>query len=373
MKIILLGTAYPYRGGLAEFNERLTKQFNNEGHQSRIETFTLQYPDFLFPGKTQYSTEAAPADLDITRGMNAVNPLNWIAEGRKLKKECPDLIVVPYWVPQMAPCFGTIARIARSNHHTKVVAILHNVLPHERKAADKMLSGYFIKSIDGGVTLSKSVMDDLDEFDKQKPRAFCRHPLYDNFGQKVERAEALKELNLDPEWQYLLFFGFIRDYKGLDLLLDAFADDRIRQMKVKLLVAGEFYGDPQKYFDQEKRLNLQNIIWSNDFIPNSKVGAYFGASNMVVLPYKSATQSGVTQVAFHFEKPMLVTNVGGLSEIVPDGKVGYVVEPDAHRIADAIVDYIGNNREEAFTEQTRQEKLKYSWENMTKALLSLAK
>ncbi len=373
MKITILGTAYPYRGGMAALNERIAKQFTTEGNEVKIETFTLQYPSFLFPGKTQYSTEAAPANLNITRSVNAINPFNWISVGNKIKKDCPDVLLFRYWIPAMAPCFGTIARIVAKNKHTKIISILDNVIPHEKKWADKMLTKYFLGGIHSFVAMSKSVLKDLELFNTKKPRAFSPHPLYDNFGPKVEKAKALQILHLDDQYHYLLFFGFIRDYKGLDILLDAFADERIKAMKVKLLVAGEFYGKSEKYFEQEKRLQLKNVIWSNDFIPDSQVGDYFGACDMVVQPYKTATQSGVTQIAYHFERPMLVTNVGGLAEIVPDQKVGYVVEPNAKEVADALVDFYTNNRETEFTENTKTEKLKYGWDKMTQTIYNLAK
>lgn len=369
MKITLLGTAHPYRGGLAAFNERICREFKKEGHEVKIETFTLQYPDFLFPGKTQYSTEPAPTDLEITRSVNAMNPFNWLSVGRKIAKDRPDVLIIKYWIPAMAPCFGTIARMAKRNGHTQVVSILDNVIPHEKRMADKLLSNYFVGAVDRFVAMSKSVLNDLQLFDTQKPRTFCPHPLYDNFGQKISKQEALKALNLDPEYKYLLFFGFIRDYKGLDLLLDCMADKRFENEKIKLIVAGEFYGNSEKYFEQEKRLGLKNIIWSNDFIPDSKVALYFCASDMIVQPYKTATQSGVTQIAYHFERPMLVTNVGGLAEIVPDKKVGYVIEPDSKVIADAIHDFYQNNREEEFTKQTEVEKQKYAWSRMTEAVV----
>lgn len=373
MKITILGTAYPYRGGLTAFNERIARQFKAEGHEVNIETFTLQYPNFLFPGKTQFSSDPAPADLDITRSVNAINPFNWISVGRKIAKQNPDVLIIKYWIPAMAPCFGTIARMVKRNGHTRVISILDNVIPHEKRMADKLLSNYFVKPVDAFVAMSQSVLNDLQLFDTQKPRQLCPHPLYDNFGEKMSKEVALKALGLDPQYKYLLFFGFIRDYKGLDLLLQAMADKRIADTDIRLLVAGEFYGNSEKYFAQEKDLGLKNIIWSNDFIPDGKVGEYFCAADMIVQPYKSATQSGVTQIAYHYERPMLVTNVGGLKEIVPDKKVGYVVEPVVSEIADALVDFYQNDRESAFVEQTKIEKQKYAWSRMTSTILSLVK
>ncbi|MBO5812673.1 MAG: glycosyltransferase [Bacteroidaceae bacterium] len=369
MKIVVLGTAWPYRGGIALFNERLAREFQKENDEVITYTFTLQYPSFLFPGKTQYSEEPAPQGMNIVRKVNSVNPFNWIKVGRELKKMAPDLIVIGFWLPFMAPCLGTIARIARKNGKTKVVSVVHNIVPHEHRIGDKMFATYFCNSVDGFVAMSDSVLNDLTLFDSIKPRVFCRHPLYDNFGEAVERNSALQELGLDSNNRYMLFFGLIRDYKGLDIMLKAYADSRLRQMGVKLIVAGEFYNNAEKYFELEKELGLEGeVIWHREFVPDSKVRYYFGAADIIVQPYKSATQSGVTQIAYHFEKPMIVTNVGGLAEIVPNGKAGYVVEPDEREIADAIVDFFGNNRQEEFREGLLFEKKKYAWSNMTKSV-----
>ena len=369
MKIVVLGTAWPYRGGIALFNERLAREFQKENDEVITYTFTLQYPSFLFPGKTQYSEEPAPQDMNIVRKVSSVNPFNWIKVGRELKKMAPDLIVIGFWLPFMAPCLGTIARIARKNGKTKVVSVVHNIVPHEHRIGDKMFATYFCNSVDGFVAMSDSVLNDLTLFDSVKPRVFCRHPLYDNFGKQVDREEALSELGLDTNNRYMLFFGLIRDYKGLDIMLKAYADSRLRKMGVKLIVAGEFYNNAEKYFELEKELGLEGeVIWHREFVPDSKVRYYFGAADIIVQPYKSATQSGVTQIAYHFEKPMIVTNVGGLAEIVPNGKAGYVVEPDEKEIADAIVDFFCNNRQDEFKEGLLFEKRKYAWSNMTKSV-----
>jgi glycosyltransferase involved in cell wall biosynthesis len=372
MKIIILGTAHPYRGGLAAFNERLAKEYVSQGHDVEVYTFTMQYPSFLFPGKTQYTDEPAPENINIKRIVNSVNPFSWIKTGREIKKKKADLVVVGYWLPFMAPCLGTISRIIRKNKTTKVISIVHNMIPHESHFTDKMLSSYFVGSVDGFVTLSKSVLDDIATFNKQKPKTYCPHPLYDHFGKKLLKEIAIKKLELDPDFRYMLFFGFIRDYKGLDLLMKAYADERFRNKNIKLIVAGEFYSNDKLYFDLEKELDLMgNIIWANEFIPDNQVGAYFCAADIIVQPYKTATESGVTQIAYHFEKPMLVTNVGGLSEIVPHGKVGYITETNEKDIANALLDYFDNNRELSFVENVKIEKEKYSWKRMTESINEL--
>lgn len=373
MKVIILGTAYPYRGGLSAFNERLARQYMAEGHEVEIVTFTLQYPNFLFPGKTQYSDEPAPADLRIRRMLNAVNPFTWFKTGRYIRRQRPDLVVTKFWLPFMAPALGTANRVAKRKG-TRRVAILDNLVPHEKRPGDSMFARYFVKSIDGMVAMSRSVLADADLFDpkRRKARTFCPHPLYDHYGETLTRQEALGQLGLREGQRYVLFFGFIRDYKGLDLLLQAMADERMEPLGVKLIVAGEFYGDPKPYHDLIARLDLSSrVAMHTDFIPDHEVNRYFCAADLVAQPYKTATQSGVTQIAFHFERPMLVTNVGGLPEIVPDCKVGFVVEPQAQAIADAIVRYFSEDWQQRLTEGVRQEKQKYLWTNMTQSINNL--
>lgn len=373
-KIILIGTAYPYRGGLAVYNERLARAFMDEGYEVEIWTFTVQYPNFLFPGKTQYSTEPAPEGIQIKRMLNSVNPFNWIKVGRALRKAAPDLVVMRFWIPYMAPSHGVVARMGRKNHKTKVVSILDNIIPHEKGFADRMLARFFMKSLDGGVTMSHSVLADAKTLEPDKNIVYCPHPLYDNFGAKVSREEALRHLHLDTDTRYMLFFGIIRDYKGLDLLLQAMDDTRLASLNVKLIIAGEFYNNSDQYHELEQKLHLeQRLVWHSEFVADSEVRYYFNAADIVVQPYKSATQSGVTQIAYHFVKPMLVTNVGGLKEIVPDGEVGYVTAPDPQAIADALVDFFANHRAAEFENHVAAEKQKYSWPRMVESLVSVVK
>ncbi len=373
MKVVILGTAWPYRGGLAAFNERLAREYQQHGHEVEIVTFTLQYPSFLFPGKTQYSDEPAPEGLKITRMLNAVNPFSWIHTGLYIRRQRPDLLLTKFWLPFMAPALGTVNRVAKRKGLRRV-SILDNLVPHEKRPGDKLFAKYFVRSVDGMVAMSRSVLADADLFDPRhlKPRTFCPHPLYDHYGKMMPADEARKAIGLPAEGRYVLFFGFIREYKGLDLLLKAMADERLEKMGVKLLVAGEFYGDPKPYHDLIGRLDIgSRVALHTDFIPDSEVNRYFCAADLVAQPYKSATQSGVTQIAFHFEKPMLVTNVGGLPEIVPEGKVGFVVEPDAQQIADALVRYYTEDWQARLTEGCREEKKKYAWDKMTEAINNL--
>lgn len=370
MKIIILGPAWPYRGGIAAFSEQLARQYQQEGHEVELVTFTLQYPKFLFPGKTQYSTDPAPEGLSIRRMLSSVNPFSWLRTGCYVRRRRPDLVVSPFWLPFMAPSFGTVLRVAKRKGMRRV-AILHNLIPHEHRFGDKPFARWFVGSNDAFVTLSRSVLEDIDRFDPQhrRPRVYSPHPLYDHYGAALERREALRLLGLPEDRRYVLFFGFIRDYKGLDLLLDAMGDKRLEQLGTRLIVAGEFYGDPKPYLEQIERLGLgDRVVLHTDFIPDSEVNRYFCAADIVAQPYRSATQSGVSQIAYHFEKPMVVTRVGGLPEIVPDGKAGFVVDPEPQAIADALVRYFEEDWAQRLTDGVRDEKRKYGWDKMTAAI-----
>ena len=372
-KVVIIGPAHPLRGGLATYNERLAREYITQGYEVTIYTFSLQYPSFLFPGKTQYASGPPPEGLRIKISVNSVNPFNWIRTGREIKKARPDLVIVKFWIPFMAPCLGTICRIIRRNLHSKVVSIVDNLIPHEKRTGDIPLIRYWVNSVDGFIAMSRSVMEEIETFTKRlrtpRPVRFCPHPLYDTFGLPVSKQEAKTRLGIDRDLSCILFFGFIRDYKGLDLLLNAFADERLQKYPLKLLVAGEFYTDPKPYYELIAKLKLgDRVIMSNDFIPDSAVADYFCAADVVVQPYKSATQSGVTQIAYHFNKPMITTNVGGLAEIIPDGKVGYVVDPDENEIASAILKFYDEKKEVEFSANAAIEKLKYSWSKMTETI-----
>lgn len=364
-KVVIVGSAYPLRGGLSAYNERIACAYKQRGDEVTIYTFSLQYPGFLFPGKTQYSSDDPPTDLDIKVKVNSVNTLNWFRVGNEIKKQKPDLVIIKFWIPFMAPCLGTIARIIRRNKKSRIVSIIDNIVPHEKRPGDKILAKYWVKSVHGFIAMSKSVLNDLETFDKRKPKLFCPHPLYDNFGDIMPKQEAQKLLKLDSGKKYILFFGFIRDYKGLDLLLQAMADERISKENIRLIVAGEFYSDAKPYHAIIEHEGLaESVILATDFIPDADVAKYFCAADIVVQPYKNATQSGVTQIAYHFNKPMITTDVGGLAEIVPDGKVGYVVNPDKNEIAEAILRFYNQHKEDEFTKGVIIEKAKYTWDRM---------
>jgi len=373
--IIIIGPAHPLRGGLASFDERLARAFHQANDDATIYTFSLQYPNFLFPGTTQYSSEPAPTDIKIKVCINSVYPLNWIQVGNELKNLKPDIIVVRYWLPFMGPCLGTILRRVKINRHTKIIAITDNIIPHEKRAGDKQFTQYFIKPVDAFITMSEKVMKDLRSF-TQKPAQQIVHPLYDNFGEKVNKATAREYLNINPNEKIILFFGFIRKYKGLDLLFEAMkilkqnSNDEIGNPK--LLVAGEFYEDRKIYDELINKLNIANqLILRTDFISDSEVKYYLSASDFVIQPYRHATQSGVTPLAYHFEKPMLVTDVGGLPDLVPDGKVGLVCEPTPASIASHIL-RLYELGEDYFLPHLREEKKKYSWSVLVNTIKELA-
>lgn len=357
---------------MATFNERLARAFMHMGHKVKMVTFSLQYPTLLFPGKTQRSSEPPPDDLDISVRVNSINPVNWYRVGREIAHMAPDLLVIRYWLPFMAPCLGTIAAIAKRNNHTRVVAITDNIVPHEKRPGDRFLTKYFLKRVHSFVTMSDTVRNDLIRFGVSTKRIRqCLHPLYDHFGVAVHKEMARAALGIKKDGFLALFFGFVREYKGLDILLKALAHPRLKQLKPSLLVAGEFYTDEEKYHRLARSLDVYDrVIWHNHFIPSEKVRFYFSAADLVVQPYKSATQSGVTQIAYHFEKPMVVTNVGGLPEMVTHGRGGLVVEASAEAIGNAMAGFFSQEDMGRSMQNTlKQEKKRFSWDRLVFCLL----
>lgn len=373
MKVYIIGPAHPYRGGLSDFDMRMARAFQSEGCEVQLINFSLQYPNFLFPGKTQFTDDPAPKDLTIRRMVNSVNPLNWLLTGKILQQEKPDLIIVRYWLPFMGPALGTILRGVKKNKHTQVIAIADNINPHEKRIGDKQFTQYFVKPIDKFITMSKEVGQDVRLF-SQQPVKTLLHPMYDVYGDPMEKQVARALLNIGQDEKVILFFGLIRKYKGLDILLEAMADERIKQANIKLLVAGEFYSNQEEYDTIIKQHDLESqLIRAMYFIPNEEVNKFFSAADVVVQPYKTATQSGITQVAFNFSKPMIVTNVGGLPEIVKHNEIGLVAEPNAKSIADAILHYYSNECETPFTEAIKEERKKYEWAYFVQQILQFNK
>lgn len=362
IKIAIVGPAHPYRGGLASIMESMAREFQSRGSEVDILTFTLQYPKILFPGKSQTVDTPPPTDLNIRRRVSTVNPLSWISVGRELKLMRPDIVLMKYWTPFMAPCFGTIARIARSNGHTRVICQIDNVEPHEHHITDTLFNHYYLNSVDGFIYMSEQVHSELKNY-TSRPALFSPHPIFDNFGERVNREEACKKLGLDPAVRYTLFFGLIRDYKGLDTLLDAWS--KFRRDGHKLLIAGEFYTSAEKYLKQIERLGIKDDIILHDFfIPDEEVRNYFSVADCVVLPYKSATQSGVTQICYNFCTPVIVTDVGGLKEIVPDGRVGYVCPASAEGVHEALEKIYSEDNIARFAEAMQDERKRFTWKAM---------
>jgi len=372
MRIAYLSTFYPYRGGIAQFNAALYKALGKR-HEMKAFTFTRQYPELLFPGKTQYAEKGdTDGDVGAVRVLDTVNPFTYRKTAKAILQFKPDIMITKYWMPYFAPSLGTVAGILKK-HGVFNVSVLDNVIPHEKKFYDKALTRYFVNRNHAFVAMSRSVADDLLTFNPQAKYALHPHPIFD-FGEKIDKQEAKKKLGLNPNDSYLLFFGFIRRYKGLDLLLEAMSDAKIKNRNVKVIVAGEYYEDAAYYNDKIKEYGIgEKVVLQTDYIPSDMVKYYFCAADMIVQPYRSATQSGVTQIAYHFDKPMLVTDVGGLSEIVPDGKVGYVVQPDATAIANGINDFYDNSRESLFSANVKEEKKRFQWDSFAGAIEGLYK
>jgi len=377
-ELILIGTTWPFRsGGIASFNERLARQFQQQGFKVTIYTFSLQYPSFLFPGKSQYSSDPAPTDLTIHVSINSINPFNWIWMGFKIARIKAPIVLVRFWLPFMGPCLGTILRIIKWNKVSKVICIADNIIPHEKRFGDFWFTKYFIGAVDGFITMSKKVHQDLRSFTHQKAIT-CPHPLYDSFGTIMPKEAARKHLGLPANEPIILFFGFIRKYKGLDLLLEAMKilatkNEAANKTPIKLLIAGEFYEGEEYYKDLIDSLGIQHLIYSfTEFIPQDQVQYYLNACDFVIQPYRNATQSGVTPLAYHFEKPMLVTNVGALPDMIEADKSGLVANPTPESIA-AQIEQLYLLGEDFFLPHLRSEKKKYQWDQLANSIIDLAK
>lgn len=351
------------RGGIANLAEAMAIAMKKENIDVEIVSFSLQYPSFLFPGKTQKDQSSPPKGIIIYTKLNSINPINWIITTRFILKKKPDTVIIRYWLPFMAPCLGTVARMINYiSPQTKIIGVTDNVIPHEKRFGDRLLTSFFIKGCDGFLAMSKSVLNDILGFTKSKPSVFSPHPLYDTFGEQVSKVEARKKLEISTSENVVLFFGIIRKYKGLSLLLDAAKILKERKLNILFLIAGEFYEDKKEYSDLIKKNEIETNVKLVDFyIPFNEVKYYFCASDIVAQPYLNATQSGVTQIAYHFDKPMLVTNVGGLPETVSHMVSGYVCKKNSIEIADSLEDFFINQRESEFKQGVIKEKEKFQW------------
>ena len=372
MKVLIIGTAYPLRGGIAHFNALLASHLGTH-HSVETITFSRQYPSIFFPGKTQEEVGSDVGTMAAPRMVDSINPINWIQVGREVRRRKPDLLIFKYWMPFFGPCFGTIARIAKKNGHTKVLFICDNVIPHERRAGDILLTKYAFSSADFFIVQSVAVENDLRNFLPDAVYRKVPHPVYENFGESIPKETARKHLNVTNR-KVILFFGYIRAYKGLRVLLHAMKKLSERgHGDILLLIVGECYDDEAKYRVLAKELHVESQVrFVSDYIPNERVKFYFSAADVVVLPYLSATQSGIAQIAYNFTKPVIVTDVGGLAEVVQDNRTGFVIPPnDPDQLADAVDRFYKEEKEQEFTLNVEKEKRKYSWENFVAAIEDL--
>jgi glycosyltransferase involved in cell wall biosynthesis len=370
MYCVIVSTAYPLRGGIAHFNALLARELDKH-HRVETITFKRQYPALLFPGKTQEETGDSVYAPPAPQMIDSINPWSWVQVARELRRRNPDLLIFRYWIPFLAPCFGSIAHMTKRGRRTKALMICDNILPHESRPFDAAFTRYCFRQTDYFIVQSDAVERDLNAF---WPGAVYRnvpHPVYSIFGQGMEKEKARQLLGISSE-RMMLFFGYIRQYKGLHVLLEALAQV-VQHVPLQLVVAGEFYDDEEPYRVQIRRLGLeQHVMIHSQYLPNEKVGVFFSAADAVVLPYLSATQSGIIQIAYNFDKPVITTNVGGLAEVVRDGLTGFVVAPEnPNALAQAMIRFYRENSEEPFSRHVRTEKGKYSWENFAHAIEDL--
>lgn len=369
-KIIIVGPAHPYRGGIAAFNERMTLELGNAHVHTSIITYTMQYPSILFPGKTQFSDEKKPDNILISRRLNTLNPFNWLSVARKINKEAPQILILRYWMPFFAPCLTVLAKLC----HAKVILLADNIIPHEKRLGDQFLTNILLKSVDAVMVLSKSVANDLVLWNNTKPVLYSPHPIFNQYGEAIDRTQACQLLKLNTHKKYILFFGFIREYKGLDLLLKAMTTLRQTQPDLELIVAGEFYGNETKYRDIVQNLGIESVChFYNNFIPDDEIKNFFSVADALILPYKSATQSGVTQIAYHFECPMIATKVGGLSEYIEDYNQGLLCEISPESIAQSIDLFYTQELENNIKNNIKNTKKIYSWQTFVNNLINFCK
>ncbi len=370
MKIAILSCFYPYRGGIAQFNANLHQELGIS-HTVKAFNYKRQYPKLLFPGKTQYVTEQDNAlVIESTPVLDTINPFSYIKTAKEIREWEPDLLLMRYWIPFFAPSQGYVAR--HISKKTKVISIMDNVIPHEQRFFDKPFTKYYIDSNDAFVVLSDSVGNDLKQLRPNAKVITIPHPVYNHFGQKTTRQEAIEKLNLLPGKKNLLFFGLIRDYKGLDILIDAFSllDD-----SYQLIIAGEPYGSFEGYQKQIATSKaVSRIKLFTKYIDDSQVPLFFSAADLTVLPYKTATQSGISAISYHFEVPLLTTNVGGLKEAVEIPGTGIVVDkPESALVANGIENFFEKENKEFFIKNIMRQKEELSWTKFSSKLIDFYK
>ena len=369
-RILLVGPMYPYRGGIAHLSERMATGFVARGYHVQAITFTRQYPNFLFPGKTQYETQVIPdRSVEAERLIDSINPFSWWKTAKTIREMEPDIVIFRYWIPFFAPAFGTIGRLL-SYWGIRSIAVVDNALPHVRRFGDIALGRYFFRAIKGCVVMSTSVDKDMDSMNLSCPRTYAPHPLYDSFGDSADPVEARQKLQLDQDAPVVLFFGFIRRYKGLHILIESIGEIKETLPSIQVLVAGEFYEDEASCKAQVKDLGLSDQIrFIDHYIPKDDVADYFAAADVVVQPYLTATQSGVAQIAYHFEVPVITTDVGGLAEVVPHEESGLIVSPrDSKALAHAIRRFFLEEMKERLKEGVQSQKRQFGWDRLLNAI-----
>ncbi len=371
MKIALVGPAYPLRGGIAHFTALLARALQSRGHNVRIFSFTRMYPSLLFPGKSQYDESETTLPVDSEAILDSIQPRSWRRTGIQVSAWQPDAVIFKYWMPFFAPAYAGVARHIRKRCRTRIVFLCHNILPHEAHRGDAFLTRLGLGVADLFVVMSDAVEKQLLSFFPQASYVKVPHPVYAFFTDTYSKKEARAQLGLGDE-RLVLFFGYVRRYKGLSVLLDAFALARAR-LPMKLIVAGEIYGDKAEYTQKIVQHQLQQDVQLLDhYIPNEQVGLYCSAADVVALPYLSATQSGIVQVCYQFNKPVIATDVGGLPEVVEDGRTGFIVPAgDAAAFAEALVRFYTENREEEFSGRIEKIKNRYDWAHMVESIEKL--
>lgn len=373
MKIAMIGPVHPYKGGIAHYTDLLCRALREDGNEVQLYSFKFQYPKLLYkkPQKDMKSSGFGTNDADFC--IHTLNPFNWIKVAGRIKKQKPELIILQWWHPYFAPCFWSICKLLRRE---KILFVCHNVFPHERFPLDRLLTKWTLGCGRYFITQSKMDARDLLSVKHDAVYRVTPHPTYGMFcRQGMSMQKAREQLQIDQGQRVLLFFGFVRKYKGLQYLLEAMKLLKERDFKVQLWVVGDFGEDKEEYVEQIRAFEIgDQVQMVEGYVPDDEVEKYFAASDLVVLPYLSATQSGIVQIAFGFEKPVLVTEVGGLPDVVTNGKTGYVVEPrSAEMIAEAIMDYYINNRREAFVSQIEKEKDRFSWKTFVDTLMEMVR
>jgi glycosyltransferase involved in cell wall biosynthesis len=370
MKIAFLSTFYPFRGGIAQFNALMYRAFEKE-HTVKAFTFKRQYPDFLFPGETQYVTKEDIADeIPSVEVLDSINPITFLSTAQKVKQFAPDIFITKYWMTFFGPSLGFVAK--KLNKKAKRISVLDNVIPHEKRFFDGFCNRYFLKHNDGFIVMSDAVLKDLLSIKPDAKYIRVNHPVYNHFPAPIPQETAQRTLNLDPTKKTILFFGFIRAYKGLDLLIQAMD---LLDNSYQLIIAGEVYGSFDTYQELiDNSTAKSRIALYNQYIGDNEVSDYFSAADVCVLPYKSATQSGITSIANHYNLPIIATNVGGLKETIHHLKTGLIVDkPEVSQIADSIKTYFDGNFKVNFASEIEKEKLENSWENFVAKIITFSK